>query len=440
MYLVSFLRSVIPMLVCVVGLYLFTVRREHCQMKFNLCLITVFLIEYVIFYFMFNGDPEIQGMPISKILQLLMISYLIFWGGLYVYGGWSRIGIYLFATDLVLGIGDRLYWGVWEALTHRSVDQSTIYYKGNTLVQRDSFLVFLLDCLLLIPFLIGGYKLRNRPLRPERLIKLVVIIYLILGGSPLITRPGFEGEAAEKTFFTLLVWSILCFLVIMTIHITTVRENRQILYLRKQVVAEQSRLLMIQKEKVRRLRHDVRKHLSNLEYILEKEPDLRSDPSLVRYQEKLNANEAWMKGFFYCDSSVMNLCFEQIKRYCNDREIVLEITLKRLDFSGWTQEDQLTFGTLLFNLMQLYGDSRSIMAIRFTGDCVLGQNILRITMESGNDGVQDQNKMKLISNLEKDIRLVLTKYGGRLERIDDSDDMVYSINWNDENRNQMEEH
>ncbi len=432
MYLVSFLRSVIPMLVCIVGLYLFTVRREHCQMKFNLCIIAVLVFQYVIFYFMFNGDPEIQGMPISKILQLLMISFLTFWGGLYVYGGWSRIGIYIFSTDIVLGIGERIYWVAWEHLNQRLVERSIVYYKGNRVVERDSFPMFLFDCLLLVPFLVGGYKLRSRPLRPERLMKVVVIIYLILGASPLIARLGFERESAEKTVFTLIVWSILCFLVIMTIHITTVRENRQILYLRKQVVAEQSRLLMIQKEKVRRLRHDVKKHLGNLEYILEKEPDLRSDPSLVRYQEKLNAYEAWMKGFFYCDSSVMNLCFEQIKRYCDDREIVFEITLKRLDFSGWTQEDQLTFGTLIFNLIQLYGDSQSITAIRYTGDCMLGQNILRITMESGNDGVQVQNKMKLISNLEKDIRLILSKYEGKVERADDEEMLDYVLNWKDE--------
>ena len=139
-----------------------------------------------------------------------------------------------------------------------------------------------------------------------------------------------------------------------------------------------------------------------------------------------------MKGFFYCDSSVMNLCFEQIKRYCDDRGIVLEIVLKRLDFSGWTQEDQLTFGTLLFNLLQLYGDSRSITKIQYSGDCLLGQNILRITMENGTDGFQDQNEMKFISNLEKDIRLVLSKYEGKVERADDEEMLGYVLNWKDE--------
>ena len=77
---------------------------------------------------------------------------------------------------------------------------------------------------------------------------------------------------------------------------------------------------MAQKEKMRRLRHDVKKHLNNLDYILEKEPDLCSDPAVLRYRELLNENEEWMKKEVYCDSSIMNLCFEQIKRYCDSTE------------------------------------------------------------------------------------------------------------------------
>ncbi len=432
MYLIGFLHHVIPMLMCIGGLCMFTVRREYCQKKFILCMIVIFVLEYVIYYYMLNNDPEIQGIPISKILTTLMISLLIFWGGLYVYGGWSRIGIYIFTLDMLLGTGERIYWAIWESFTHRLVDQSVIYYRGNKDFNHDFILMFLPDFLLLVPLLFAGHKLRNRTLRPEWLIKTVVIIYLLLGASPLVTRTGLSGGFGVKTFLIVLVWAALCFLVIMTIYITAVRENRQILYLRKQVVAEQSRLLMIQKEKVRRLRHDVKKHLSNLEYILEKEPDLRLDPSLLRYQEKLNTNEAWMRGFFYCDSSVMNLCFEQIKRYCDDRGIVLEFVLKRLDFSGWTQEDQLTFGTLLFNLLQLYSDSRSIMTICYNGDCILGQNILHITMETGTAEVQNQKKLKLIPDLEKNIRLVLKKYGGRIEHTKNGDEPGYAINWNDE--------
>ena len=497
MNVIGFLRSSIPMLVCIVGMYLFTVRRENCQMKFNICIVVVFSIEFLIYYFMFAEEAGTIGVPISKILTLLMISFLTFCGGLYVYGGWSRIGIYILATDLVLAIAERIYWAAWEALTHGAVEQSVIYYKGNTVVEWDSFPMYLLDCLLLVPFLIGGYKLRNRPLRPEWLFKTAVIIYLMLGGSPLIMRLGFEGGSGVQIFFSLLVLAVLLFFVIMTIHITAVRESRRIFYLRKQVVTEQSRLLMMQKEKVRRLRHDVKKHLSNLEYVLENEPDLCSDPSFQRYQEILNTNVEWMKGGFYCDSPIMNLCFEQMKRYCDDKGIGLDIGLKRLNFAVWTQEDQLMFGTLLLNLLELFGDNQSLAAAHFSGDNLMGQNILRITLESGAgggrnyDGSQKHDEIqnrgdsqnlggsqyrarsqnlndsqehgdsqilsggqnhgfrrkqdvlssktsgripketKLISNLEKDLRLVLSKYEGRMERADDGGYPAYVINWRD---------
>ena len=216
-------------------------------------------------------------------------------------------------------------------------------------------------------------------------------------------------------------------------------------------------ILMMQKEKVRRLRHDVKKHISNLEYVMEKEPDLRSDPSFRRYQEMLNTNLEWLKGGFYCDSTVMNLCFEQMKRYCDDKGITLDIALKRLNFSGWSQEDQLMFGTLLLNLLEVFGDSRPVAAVHFSGDNLLGQNILRISMKGGsedgqnqcevlgqsrdvrkdNDLLHDKTKIqilkerKLISNLEKDIQLVLSKYDGRVEHSDDGDHPGHVINWKD---------
>ena len=108
MMILGFLHYVTPMLMCIVGLCLFTVRREHCQKKFTFCIIVTIVFEYLIYYSIFTGDAEIQGIPTSKILIILMINILIFWGVLYVYGGWSRIGIYLLTTDMFLGIGQKL--------------------------------------------------------------------------------------------------------------------------------------------------------------------------------------------------------------------------------------------------------------------------------------------------------------------------------------------
>ena len=433
MYLIGFLRSVLVFLVSLIGLWLFTVRRERCQLKFLICIAVSLVFQYIIYYLMFTEDIDVQGIPLSKILTFLMMSLLIFWGGLYVYEGWYRVGIYFFCVDLFLGVTDRIYWAVWEMITHRTVNQSIVYYEGNKIIESNSFLMYLLNYIFLIPLLIGAHKLRNRTLRPVWLMKTVVIIYLILGASPLVTRPGFEEASGVTNSLSvlvgMLVWAVMFFLLITTMSITATRESRRILYIRKQVMTEQNRLLMAQKEKMRRLRHDVKKHLSNLDYILEKEPDLCSDPAVLRYRELLNENEEWMKKEVYCDSSIMNLCFEQIKRYCGSEGITLDIVLKRLDFSAWEKDDQLMFGTLLLDLLEMFGSTRSIVAVHFSGDKLMGQNILRFTMEMG--GNEGRNQRKLIYNLEKDIRLVLSKYRGKMERADEGDQLEYIITWED---------
>ena len=169
---------------------------------------------------------------------------------------------------------------------------------------------------------------------------------------------------------------------------------------------------------------------TSLDYILEKEPDLCSDPAVLRYRELLNENEEWMKKEVYCDSSIMNLCFEQIKRYCGSEGITLDIVLKRLDFSAWEKDDQLMFGTLLLDLLEMFGSTRSIVAVHFSGDKLMGQNIMRFTMEMKvSDADKGRNQRKLISTLEKDIRLVLSKYRGKMERADEGDQLGYIITW-----------
>ena len=441
MYLIGFLRYVTAFLINLVGLYLFTVRRERCQIKFHFCIVITILFQYLIYYFEFTKDAEISGLPISKILTLLMISFLIFGGGLFVYGGWSRIGIYIFSIDLILGVADRLYWAAWEMLTHRPAEQEVIYYAGNKVLEWNSFLMSLVDYVLLIPLLIGAYKLRNRPLRPAWLVKAVVIIYLILGASPLVARTGMEDANGATGLITIFVWVVLFFLLVMTFTITAARENRRILFLRKQVITEQGRILMGQKEKLRRLRHDVKKHLSNLDYILEREPEMSEDPSFLKYQELLNANEEWMKNEIYCDSSVMNLCLGEIKRYCDSRGIAMEIILKRLDFSKWSDEDQLMFGTLLLDLLEMISGILPVTAVRYSGDQLMGQNVLRISMETDSSKCPEQDTLsekqrdrkskdrKLLRRTEKDIRLVLSKYEGRLEREEDGDNPGDMMSW-----------
>lgn len=454
MYFWGFLCHIVPMLITIAGIYLFTVRREGCEKKFVLTTLVTVALEYVIYYFMLSENAGGQRESIIKILTIFMISLQIFWGGLYVYGGWSRIGIYIFTTDMILGITERLYWTTWEYFSHRPANRELIYFKEGSVYDPSIILYYAADLLIIIPCLIGGFILRNRPLRPAWLFKGAVIAYLILGSTPMMSRPGYEGAFGHMAILVEAFWVMLFLLLLLTMYIAVTRENQRILYIRKMVVTEQSQLLMLQKEKVRRLQHDLRKHLSNLEYILDKEPGLRTDSALQRYQEKLRANVEWIKGDFYSGSSVLNLCFEQIKRYCDDRGIVLDVLLKRLNYAGWTEEDQLMFGTLQFNLLQLLGDTRPVVAVHYAGDCLMGQNILRITMDGGNGveagiaaGVGDQNEpadqkktkrdqkknRKLIANLEKDIRLILSKYDGRMEREEHDGFPAYVINWRDGN-------
>ena len=99
------------------------------------------------------------------------------------------------------------------------------------------------------------------------------------------------------------------------------------------------------------------------------------------------------------------------------------------------------FGTLLLDLLEMLGETRSISAVRYSGDNLMGQNILRIRMET--EAGEDQNPetlrnktknrkakgRKLIFNLEKDTRLVLSKYGGRIERADEGAYPGYVMNW-----------
>ena len=443
MYLVGFFRNLMIFLLSLAGLCLFTVRRERCRLKFYSCILIALVFQYFIFYFMFTEDVVFQGISLSKILTVLMMLTLIFGCGLFVYGGWSRVGFYLFVTDMILGALDRLYWAAWEIITHRSADQSIIYYEGNKLIEWNSFFMYVMNYAVLFLFMIMAYKLRHRPLRPEWLIKTVVIIYIALGASPLITRTGFETVGGATNFIsvliTIFVWALMFFLVITTMNITSARENRRILYLRKQVMTEQSRILMTQKERLRRLRHDVKKHLSNLDYILEREPELSLDGSFLKYREWLNSNVEWMQNEVYCDSSVMNLCLGEMKRYCDSKGIALDIVLKRLDFSKWTREDELMFGTLLLDLLEMISAIRPVAAFRLSGDHLMGQNVLRMTMEK--NGIERQDALsegqqagkskdrKILSSLEKDIRLVLSKYEGRMEHEDDGDCPGYVMSW-----------
>lgn len=109
----------------------------------------------------------------------------------------------------------------------------------------------------------------------------------------------------------------------------------------------------------------------------------------------------------------------------------MEIILKRLDFSKWSDEDQLMFGTLLLDLLEMISESRPVTAVRYSGDQLMGQNMLRISMETdeGESRDAEQKDRKLLRRLEKDIRLVLSKYEGRLEREDDGSNPGYVLSW-----------
>ena len=110
-----------------------------------------------------------------------------------------------------------------------------------------------------------------------------------------------------------------------------------------------------------------------------------------------------------------------------------------LDFSKWTREDELMFGTLLLDLLEMISGIRPVAAFRLSGDHLMGQNVLRMTMEK--NGIERQDALsegqragkskdrKILSGLEKDIRLVISKYEGRMEHDDDGDCPGYVMSW-----------
>ena len=83
MHFIGFICHVFSMMVCIAGLCLFTVRREHCQKKFALCIAVTIALESVVYHFILIESAGVKGISVSKILTTIMISLQIFWGGLY---------------------------------------------------------------------------------------------------------------------------------------------------------------------------------------------------------------------------------------------------------------------------------------------------------------------------------------------------------------------
>ena len=191
----------------------------------------------------------------------------------------------------------------------------------------------------------------------------------------------------------------------------------------------------MQKQKLSRFRHDVRKHMDAVSYLMQKNPGLQKDPSFLQYHEELKQYENAFLNSLYCDSVVFNTSLAQICQYCAEHKILSKISLKRLGFNGWAKDDEMLFGILLNHILVLY-EMRQIISLELAGDRMQGQNILRMMVKWQVDDKQlidDSRKMEqertALKNCLEDIRQVLARYQGTCSVETSKIGAEYLFNW-----------
>ena len=70
--------------------YHFLVPRENCRKRLNICVLVAFGLQVLVRCCMLSDTPWIAEYNIAKLLTILMICLVVFWGGSCVYGGWAQ--------------------------------------------------------------------------------------------------------------------------------------------------------------------------------------------------------------------------------------------------------------------------------------------------------------------------------------------------------------
>ena len=122
------------------------------------------------------------------------------------------------------------------------------------------------------------------------------------------------------------------------------------------------------------------RHLDAMSYLMQTRPELKEDASFLQYRQELEQYQTVFKQGYYCNSDEFNTGISQLDKYFAAYQIPTAITLRRLQFSGWERDEQLLFGTLLYNLLTSFRADQ-LAGLQISGDSLNGQNILRIEAE-----------------------------------------------------------
>ena len=415
-------------------LYHYLIPRENCRKKLILCLAAILLLQVPIRYCLLTDTGWIATYNIAKLLTILSAFIMIFLAGSYVYGGWAQVGLYMIFTEIIFALYERLFWQTWGYLAHATAEEITLQSQmlrwtpaaAIELIVEAGFVA-----LLLIP----AKKIRKYSVGHLLIVKITVIAYLVMGSMPNAAKTGFENGNHFPSYLVLSFDIFMGFFAILTIQRKMERESRQLLALRQYAFAAQTEALGLQKQKIRRFRHDIKRHLDAMSFLQEKRPELKEDPSFLQYRRELEQYRDLYRRGYYCDSDEMNTGMTQIDKYCVKNGIPVTINMRRVLFPGWTREEQLQFGTLLYNLLTSLPADR-LAGLQISGDEVQGQNILRLEAEyrtgpapaAGGDNRRN-NKDMAQETYYKDIQKLLSRHEGSCLKQDTETGRAFTFLW-----------
>ena len=415
-------------------LYRYVVPREGRKRQLILCLIVSVCLQILIRFCLLTDIWWIAEYNVGKLVTIFMVILLLFWGGSLIQGGWVRIGLYLIVTEIIFSLSSRVYWQIWGIITHASA-QELLMHARVVSFDRATGIQLLIDSGISILLLIPASKLRKTPIKPLRPAQVAVIAYLGYGCMPTTHRTGFDGGNMIPMLIGLFGFVVFMFCLFWSIRNTIERDRQHMLTLKQEALSEQAKIIYTQKNRVRRFRHDIKRHLDAMAYLLEDTPELKEDSSFLQYQDEMKTYENVFRRAYYCDSDELNVSLAQIEQYCLERGIPVKIHLKRLRFPGWSREDQLVLGMLLNQIFLILVDDTAT-SLKITGDCLQGQNIMRIGIafqdrENAGKEIPEDADRSVRKSVEEDICQVLLRYDGSCTTQQTDHDVVCLLQWND---------
>lgn len=415
-------------------LYRYVEPREGRKKQLILCLIVSICLQILIRFCLLSDIWWIAEYNVGKLMTIFMVILLLFWGGSLIRGGWVRIGIYLIVTEIIFSLSSRIFWQIWGIITHASA-QDILMHARVVSFDRATGIQLLIDSGIAILLLIPASYFRKLPIKPLRPAQVAVIAYLAYGCMPTTNRTGFDGGNMIPMLVGILCFIVFMFCLFWSIRNTIERDKQHMLKLKQQALSEQAKIIYMQKIRVRRFRHDIKKHLDAMAYLMQDNPELKDDPSFLQYQNEMKTYENMFRRAYYCDSDELNMSLEQIEQYCMEHDIPDKIYLKRMRFPGWSRDDQLVFGMLLNQIFLLAVDDTATN-LKITGDCLQGQNIMRIGIEfkdreDTGKTIAEGNDRNIRKSVVDDICQVLSRYGGFCTTQQSDHDFVCLLQWND---------